>query len=67
MYIVVNSITSQAQQETHNYFKDQLESLRQTIVSTGLQQQQNVMNELKQGHSNMINEVKEATQNIGKE
>jgi len=67
MYIIVSTISSAQSQQTQNYFKDQLEAIRQTMVDGQLQQQQNLLNEIKQSHTNILSEIKESTNNIRKD
>lgn len=64
MYIIVSTISSAQSQQTQNYFKDQLESLRQTVVDAQLQQQNNIMNQVKQNQSDIINQIKESSEGV---
>jgi hypothetical protein len=67
MYIIVSTISSAQAQQSQNYFKDQIEGLRQTIVNSTVQQQGNIMNQIKQNHNDVLSEIKESTQYLRKE
>lgn len=60
MYIIVSTISSAQSQQTQNYFKDQIEGLRQTTVNSGIQQQQNLLSQMQQNHTDMLNQIKES-------
>lgn len=66
MYIIVSTISSAQAQQTQNYFKDQLEGLRQTMVNSGLQQQQNLLNQINQSHTDLLNQMKESAETMRK-
>jgi hypothetical protein len=66
MYIIVSTISSAQSQQTQNYFKDQIEGLRQTMVNSGLQHQQNLLNQINQSHTDLLNQMKESAETMRK-